>query len=125
NMPDAPPVTPTVRPRPGRPEPIQPPKGYHAGRKRIHLVCFLVFCALPFFDIVRFDIPKERFYFAGQELWISEFGIIFLTLMFLLFVVVAVSMIFGRMYCIYACPQMIFSEASLTIQNWIERQVKK
>lgn len=120
-------MTPTLppKPKPGRPQPIEPPKGYHAGRKRMHLICFLIFCALPFFDIVRFDIPKERFYFAGQELWISEFGIIFLTLMFLLFCIVAVSMIFGRMYCSYACPQMIFSEASLSLQNWLDRQITK
>ena len=117
--------TTTPRPRPGRPQPIAPPKGYHAGRKRMHVICFLIFCALPFFDVVRFDIPKARFYFAGEELWISEFGIIFLTMMFLLFTIVAVSMIFGRLYCSYACPQMIFSEASLTLQNHIERHVKK
>ncbi len=108
-----------------RSTPIQPPKGYHPGRKRMHLVCFLIFCALPFFDVVRFDIPKARFYFAGQELWISEFGIIFLTMMFLLFTIVAVSMVFGRLYCSYTCPQMIFSEASLTLQKWIERHLKK
>ena len=118
-------MPPPPKPKPGRPQPIEPPKGYHAGRKRMHLFCFLIFCALPFFDIVRFDIPKQRFYFAGQELWISEFGIIFLTLMFLLFCIVAVSMVFGRMYCSYACPQMIFSEQSLMMQSWIDRQVKK
>jgi cytochrome c oxidase accessory protein FixG len=119
-------LTPTTnKPRPARPQPIQPPKGYHPGRLRTHLICFLIFCALPFFDIVRFDIPHQRFYFAGQELWISEFGIIFLTLMFLLFCIIAVSMIFGRLYCSYACPQMIFSEASLRMQNWIERRIKK
>jgi cytochrome c oxidase accessory protein FixG len=126
-MPDAPPMTPTTtsKRKPGRPQPIQPPKGYHAGRRRMHLICFLIFCALPFFDVVRFDIPRQRFYFAGQELWISEFGIIFLTMMLLLFSIVAVSMIFGRIYCSYACPQMIFSETSLAVQNWIDRQVTK
>jgi cytochrome c oxidase accessory protein FixG len=118
-------MPPPPKAKPGRPQPIEPPKGYHPGRKRMHLICFLIFCALPFFDIVRFDIPKQRFYFASQELWISEFGIIFLTLMFLLFCIVAVSMIFGRMYCSYACPQMIFSEQSLMMQSWIDRQVKK
>src|SRR6201995_3112682 len=120
-MPDAPPVAPPpARSKPERPQPIEPPKGYHPGRRRMHLICFLIFCALPFFDVVRFDIPNQRFYFAGQELWISEFGIIFLTMMFLLFCIVAVSMIFGRLYCSYTCPQMIFSEASLRLQNWIE-----
>ena len=39
---------------------------------------------------MRFDIPRQRFYFAGYELWINEFGIVFFALMFLMFVVVAV-----------------------------------
>lgn len=98
---------------------------YHAFRKRLHLICFLIFCALPFFNVIRFDIPKQRFYFAGYELWISEFGIIFFALMFLLFLIAAVSMVYGRVYCSYVCPQMIFSEAAIRIQNWINRKVTK
>ena len=42
-----------------------------------------VFLALPFLNVVRFDIPRQRFYFAGVELWINEFAIIFFALMFL------------------------------------------
>ena len=63
-------------------------KNWHSLRKRIHLVCFLIFLALPFLNVIRFDIPRERFYFAGFELWINEFAIIFFTLMFLMFLVV-------------------------------------
>ncbi len=115
-------ASPTPKPRP---VPIEPPKGYHAGRRRIHLLCFLIWCALPFFNIIRFDIPSQRFYIFGQELWISEFGIVFLTMMFLLFVIVAVSMIFGRLWCAYACPQMIFSETSLAMERWLARKILK
>ena len=57
----------------------------------IHLVCFLIFLALPFLNVIRFDIPRQRFYFAGLELWINEFAIIFFTLMFLMFLVVVSS----------------------------------
>ena len=39
--------------------------GWHHLRKRVHLICFLAFLALPFFNVVRFDIPRQRFYFAG------------------------------------------------------------
>jgi polyferredoxin len=46
-------------------------------RKRIHLLCFLIFLALPFCNVMRFDIPRQRFYFFGYELWIDEFGIVF------------------------------------------------
>lgn len=115
-------TTPTTKPRL---TPIQPPKGYHAGRRRLHLIFFLIFCALPFFDVIRFDIPRQRFYLLGQELWISEFGILFLTMMFLMFCIVALSMIMGRMWCSYACPQMIFSETSLAMESWLDRKTLK
>jgi cytochrome c oxidase accessory protein FixG len=94
---------------------------WHHIRKRVHLVCFLLFCALPFLNVIRFDIPRQRFYFAGQELWISEFVIVFFALMFLLFVIVAMSVFYGRVYCGYLCPQMIFSEASLALQARLQR----
>lgn len=110
------------KPRPPRPQPLPPPRWtYHDVRKYIHAACFLIFLSLPFFNIIRFDIPKQRFYFAGYELWISEFAIIFFSLLFLMFVVVAMALLYGRVYCGYLCPQTIFSEAA---QSW-ERRVGK
>ena len=94
-------------------------------RKRVHLACFLIFLALPFLNVVRFDIPRQRFYFAGQELWISEFGIVFFSLMFLMFLVVVSSVFYGRVYCGYLCPQMIFSEASMALESRLRRWVTK
>jgi cytochrome c oxidase accessory protein FixG len=102
-----------------------PHRPHHRRRRRIHLFFFLVFCALPFFNVVRFDIPKQRFYFAGMELWISEFAIVFFSLMFLLFAIVALSMLYGRVYCSYACPQMIFSETALALEDRLRRWVTK
>jgi cytochrome c oxidase accessory protein FixG len=75
--------------------------------------------------VVRFDIPKERFYFAGYELWISEFAIIFFALMFLMFLVVASSVFYGRVFCGYMCPQMIFSEASVALETWLRKRVTR
>jgi len=98
---------------------------FHQLRKRVHLGFFLVFLALPFLNVVRFDIPKERFYFAGYELWINEFAIIFFVLMFLMFLVVASSVFYGRVYCGYMCPQTIFSEASVAVETWLRKQVTR
>lgn len=98
---------------------------YHRFRKGVHLFCVSVFFILPLSNLMRFDIPRQRFYFFGQELWISEFATIFFTLMFLLFVIVAMSMLYGRVYCGYLCPQMIFSEASIAAESKIKRWVTK
>ncbi len=98
---------------------------YHRSRRRIQFACFLVFVALPFFNVMRFDIPRQRFYFAGYELWINEFAILFFSLLFLLYGITAASMLYGRVYCGYLCPQMIFSEASLQLEERIRRFVNK
>jgi cytochrome c oxidase accessory protein FixG len=100
-------------------------RSWHQIRKFVHLFCFLAFVALPFFNLVRFDIPRQRFYFAGYELWINEFAIVFFALMFLMFVVIVSSVFYGRVYCGYLCPQMIFSEASMNLETRLRRWVVK
>lgn len=109
-----------------RKPPLPPPSlSFHSFRKLIHLVCVAVFFTLPFANLMRFDIPRQRFYFFGYELWISEFAIIFFSLMFLMFIIAAMAMLYGRVYCGYLCPQMIFSEASITLESKLTRTVNK
>ena len=116
-------VTPANTPRPARV--ILPGTRYHAVRKTVQTICVIIFVLLPMFDIMRFDLVRQRFYFFGAELWISEFAILFLTMMFLWILVAAMAMIYGRFYCGYLCPQMIFSEASVASEKFIGRRVKK
>jgi len=107
------------------PAPTQKSLSFHRFRKAIHVACVVIFFALPFLNLVRTDIPHQRFYFFGYELWISEFSIIFFSLMFLMFIVAAMAMLYGRVYCGYLCPQMIFSEASLALESKLTRTVNK
>lgn len=98
---------------------------WHSLRRVIHVICFAVFVALPFFNLMRFDIPRQRFYFAGYEFWINEFAIIFFSLLFLMFIIAAMSMLYGRVYCGYLCPQMIFSEAAINLEEKIKTFINK
>jgi cytochrome c oxidase accessory protein FixG len=98
---------------------------WHRLRKRVHLICTVLFVALPFLNVIRFDIPRQRFYFFGYDLWINEFAIIFFALMFLMFLVIAMSVFYGRVYCGYLCPQMIFSEASVSLESRLMRWAVK
>jgi cytochrome c oxidase accessory protein FixG len=116
-METAPPVTETPR----APRVTLPGTRYHSVRKTVQSICFVIFVLLPMTDAMRFDIPRQRFYFFGAELWISEFSILFLTMMFLWILVAAMAMIYGRFYCGYLCPQMIFSESA----TWIERRIAR
>ena len=120
------PPKPVARPKLVR-LPALPPAGtvYHRIRARFHLIFFLVFVTLPFFDVMRFDLPRKRFFFGGVELWINEFGILFFSLMFLMFLIAASALVWGRIYCGYACPQTIFSEWSVRVEHWAAKLVNK
>jgi polyferredoxin len=115
-----------AKPKAERLPPLPPQETvYRKVRKRFHLGFFLCFVAAPFTNLMRFDIPRQRFYFAGFELWISEFAILFFTMMFLMFVIAASAIIHGRIYCSYACPQMIFSEWSQDVERWAKRVAQR
>ncbi len=69
---------------------------------------------------VLFDLPARKFYILGLTFWPQDF--IFLALMLIiaglsLFFVTAVA---GRLWCGYACPQTVWTEAFL----WLERLVE-
>jgi cytochrome c oxidase accessory protein FixG len=110
---------------PARTRVVLPGTKFHRVRKTVQLICFVVFILLPLFDVIRLDLPRQRFYFFGAELWISEFAIIFLSMMFLWILVAAMAMIYGRFWCGYLCPQMIFSEAANTLEKRISRLVNR
>jgi len=123
-------VSVSTRPLPRCERAQEPPNGssgfsYHRLRKVVHALCVLIFIVLPLSDLMRFDIPRQRFYFFGYELMISEFGILFISLMFMMFLIAAMAMLYGRVYCGYLCPQMIFSEASVALEVRIRRWVNK
>jgi cytochrome c oxidase accessory protein FixG len=118
-------TTPT-RPKIQRLPPLPPAEtNYHRVRKRFQLVCFAIFVALPFLNLMRFDIPRESFYLAGVELRISEFAILFFAMMFAMFSIAAVALLYGRLYCGYACPQMIFSEWSTALEAWSKKWISR
>ena len=69
---------------------------------------------------VLFDLPARKFYIFGMTMWPQDF--IFLAL---LLIVLAVSLFFftalaGRLWCGYACPQTVWTEAF----TWIEMAIE-
>lgn len=69
---------------------------------------------------VLFDLPARKFYLFGLTLWPQDF--VYLAL---LLIIAAVSLFFftalaGRLWCGYACPQTVWTEAF----TWIERVIE-
>ena len=94
-------------------------------RRLIQLGFFVVFALLPLFDLFRFDFTISRFYFFRNEIWLDEWTLIWLALMFAMWLVGAASLILGRVYCAYACPQMVFSEFANDLDALAKRIARK
>jgi cytochrome c oxidase accessory protein FixG len=84
-----------------------------------------LFYFVPWFNVgghqaVLFDLPARRFYILGLNFWPQDF--IYLALLLVcaglsLFFFTAVA---GRLWCGYACPQTVWTEAFLMMERWTE-----
>jgi cytochrome c oxidase accessory protein FixG len=67
-----------------------------------------------------FDLPARKFHIFGLTLWPQDF--LYLTLLLIL---AALSLFFftavaGRLWCGYACPQTVWTELFVWIEQWTE-----
>jgi hypothetical protein len=72
-------------------------------------------------SVLRFDVPSLKLYFFGAVIWITE--TYFFLLVFLLFLsgVLLVTVLYGRAWCGWVCPQAVLSHVSRTIEQLSER----
>ncbi|AHE97952.1 cytochrome c oxidase accessory protein CcoG [Thioalkalivibrio paradoxus] len=69
---------------------------------------------------VLFDLPERKFHVFGLTFWPQDFF-----LLAVLLVIAALSLFFftalaGRLWCGYACPQTVWTEAFLRMERWFE-----
>jgi cytochrome c oxidase accessory protein FixG len=94
---------------------------YKSKRRLVQILSTLLIIALPFFNILRLDIPTLRFYFFNAVLWVDEFYLLFLVIMLIVFIIVIFSMMYGRVWCGWMCPQTVLNE----LANWFESKTKR
>lgn len=85
----------------------------------------LVFYGVPWLQwndrqAVLFHLVERKFYLFGLVLWPQD--VIYLAILLVisaygLFLVTAIA---GRIFCGYACPQTVYTEIFMWIENWIE-----
>lgn len=70
--------------------------------------------AAPFLRIFRFDIASTSLYLFGMRLWIRHVFLFALLLIVAIYVIIALSYLFGRVFCGWVCPQNFFNELTRT-----------
>ncbi|MGC1455898.1 MAG: 4Fe-4S dicluster domain-containing protein [Nitrospirota bacterium] len=105
------------------------PTSFRTRRRLVAWLQAVLMLGLPFLKIrgesaLRFDVPSLKLYFFGSVIWISE--AYFLLLVFLLFFigVMLFTVLYGRIWCGWACPQTVLSDFARFIERsarWFTR----
>ncbi|MDA8086832.1 MAG: 4Fe-4S binding protein, partial [Nitrospiraceae bacterium] len=87
-------------------------KGIQPWRRLVEVFEGAVILGLPFLRIngqsdLRFDVPSLRLYFFGAAIWMDEFFIVLVAIIFLVLLFVFVTLMVGRLWCGWVCPQTV------------------
>ncbi|MBI5634933.1 MAG: 4Fe-4S binding protein [Nitrospirae bacterium] len=82
----------------------------------------VIILGIPFVRIngesaLRFDISSLRLHVFGVSLWMDEFFIVLMGLFFLTFLTILVTLLFGRIWCGWLCPQTVI----IDITSFLDR----
>jgi cytochrome c oxidase accessory protein FixG len=105
----------------------QKPKGrLYTARSIVSVFYLLLFFSLPFVKVndspfFLFNILERKFIFFGVTFWPQDFFIFGIGMLTFILFVVLFTVVFGRVFCGWACPQTIFMEMVFRkIEYWIE-----
>lgn len=111
--------------------PKKPKGSYYTGRTWFSLLLLALLFSGPFIKIggrplLLFNIIERKFIILGQVFWPQDFYIFVLVMLAFVLFVVLFTVVFGRLFCGWACPQTIFMEMVFRkIEYWIEGDFKQ
>ncbi|MFU8819478.1 MAG: 4Fe-4S dicluster domain-containing protein [Desulfurivibrio sp.] len=114
--------------KPSRPKPGSAPPLLRPWRRRVQLLGLLLLLLIPWLrvggeSLLRFDLPAGLLYFAGFILRLEEFYLLGLALLGLLFLLLLLTLVLGRVWCGWLCPQTWLAELAEGIARGLGLQV--
>jgi cytochrome c oxidase accessory protein FixG len=106
--------------------PKKPAGYYHQLRIAVTTVLLSLLFAGPFIKIggqplLLLNIFERRFVILGQAFWPQDFVLLALTLITFFVFIILFTVVFGRIWCGWMCPQTLFMEMVFRkIEYWIE-----
>lgn len=95
--------------------PKKPSGRFHNRRVYVAIILLTILFGVPFLKLngeplLLFDVFERRFIIFGIHLWPQDFHIVALSMISMVVFVVLFTVIFGRVWCGWSCPQTIFME---------------
>jgi len=103
------------------------PKGkFYNLRTLTSIIYLVVFFTLPFIKVDEeplflFNVMQRKFILFGQVFWPQDFFIFAIGLLTFIVFIIFFTVVFGRVFCGWACPQTIFMEMVFRkIEYWLD-----
>jgi len=106
--------------------PKKPSGKFYNWRTVASIIYLVVFFTLPFIKVqgeplFLFNVLERKFIFFGQIFWPQDFFIFAIGLLTFIVFVILFTVVFGRVFCGWACPQTIFMEMVFRkIEYWLD-----
>jgi len=106
--------------------PKKPSGSFYIARTWVSYLLLLILFMTPFLKInghpiLLLNVVERKFYIFGSRFWPQDFyifGLIFISMMIF---IVLFTVVYGRLFCGWVCPQTIFMELVFRkIEYWIE-----
>ncbi|MBP7390316.1 MAG: cytochrome c oxidase accessory protein CcoG [Chitinophagales bacterium] len=104
---------------------------FYNGRTLVSIVYLIVFFTLPWIKIhdeplFLFNMFERKFILFGMIFWPQDFFVFALGMLTFIVFVVLFTVVFGRIFCGWVCPQTIFMEMVFRkIEYWIDGDAEK
>jgi polyferredoxin len=95
--------------------PKKPSGHFHNLRIVVSIALLAILFGMPFIQVdgsplMLIDVFERKFIIFGIHLWPQDFHIVALSMISLVVFIVLFTVVFGRVWCGWACPQTIFME---------------
>jgi cytochrome c oxidase accessory protein FixG len=106
--------------------PTKPFGKYYDLRTYFTWLYLIIFFTTPFLKyngepLFLFNVPEKKFILFGSIFWAQDFFIFGLGMLIFIVFIALFTVIFGRLFCGWACPQTIFMEMIFRkIEYWFE-----
>lgn len=93
---------------------------WHPWRRFLQVLCGVVAVALPLTNGLRLDFVSHTFYFLWHPLAASDMIVLFWASILAVWLLVAISFVYGRLWCGWVCPQTLASDFSDSIRKRLD-----
>ena len=90
-------------------------------RRSVEWLFLLTYLLFPFIKIggesaLRFDVPTLKLHFFGTALWMQEFFLVLLAVVFFVALFLFLTLVLGRVWCGWVCPQTVLCDLSRFVE---------